>query len=600
MFATYSMEESRKAQGEESKRFVEALITFSGDTSATDAKEQPRIFKYDISEVVEELELSATGTSSQSPFLQVMEKIRCLSVRASNKLSADQAKKQHETGRFYDVVERLTRDKVFLPSKDLTHLLVFDSKVSELRFRELLSARTPVGNFIMEGSIDAAKLFNLSIKRGTPVFVMQGSGGAADKLALVLKHMHWRKQLDMEGADSDSDNDSDHEGASCFSCLSSCFTSGSENKEENKEDEEDQHKAEDEDKWLNLGVMMKNLEERKDDLSKKVDQLKADGHFERALPQREILLGVEETLEKAKSLKQGFLESIEAAKQKTSSDAQHDEKIAGLHKNFFNLVEEYEERVSSSYTGRGINDGESIGSASKVGSVGASANSGRVKPTKRAANPEAVYKEDLSAGKEGVAWEKRNNQSFEKWFKDGGHVHNNDPPPEDWVMPFEGNEECIKRIHPQTGVTIPCYEETCSLCGPFKRKHRNFLRKLAMMDKKWRKLDNKLRSKYIRFWQDDNSLDDEVVLVNGKARLKDATTELCRVIFNNVYEPPVPEAVVTIDMLDPDISYEDVMDKVTAAMSADTLVVEVHTKRARTQAERTHVDEAASLAELPP
>lgn len=72
IFATYSMEESRKAQAGESKRFVDALITFSGDTSATDAREQPRIFKYDISKEVEELELCATGTSSQSAFLQVL------------------------------------------------------------------------------------------------------------------------------------------------------------------------------------------------------------------------------------------------------------------------------------------------------------------------------------------------------------------------------------------------------------------------------------------------------------------------------------------------------------------------------------------------
>jgi len=82
------------------------------------------------------------------------------------------------------------------------------------------------------------------------------------------------------------------------------------------------------------------------------------------------------------------------------------------------------------------------------------------------------------------------------------------------------------------------------------------------------------------FWQENNKIeDDSMVLLNNK-RVKDPTGELCRVILQNVYEPPVPEAVVAIDMLQPDINYEDVMDKVTAAMSADTLVVEVGEKTA--------------------
>ena len=32
-----------------------------------------------------------------------------------------------------------------------------------------------------------------AIKRGTPFFVLQGTGGAADQCALVLSHMKWRK-----------------------------------------------------------------------------------------------------------------------------------------------------------------------------------------------------------------------------------------------------------------------------------------------------------------------------------------------------------------------------------------------------------------------
>ena len=46
-------------------------------------------------------------------------------------------------------------------------------------------------------------------------------------------------------------------------------------------------------------------------------------------------------------------------------------------------------------------------------------------------------------------------------------------------------------------------------------------------------------------------------------------------IHQNVYEPPVPEAVVKINLLEPELSYDEVMDKVTAAMSSDTTRLEV-------------------------
>ena len=51
-------------------------------------------------------------------------------------------------------------------------------------------------------------------------------------------------------------------------------------------------------------------------------------------------------------------------------------------------------------------------------------------------------------------------------------------------------------------------------------------------------------------------------------------------IHQNVYEPPVPEAVVKINLLEPELSYDEVMDKVTAAMSSDTTRLEVGEKTA--------------------
>ena len=92
----------------------------------------------------------------------------------------------HERTRARAHTHTHTHTHRFLPAKDITHLVCFESKACEMKFREQLSARTPVGNFIIEGDAKAAQLFNRSIKKGTPVFVMKGSGGAADKLSLVL------------------------------------------------------------------------------------------------------------------------------------------------------------------------------------------------------------------------------------------------------------------------------------------------------------------------------------------------------------------------------------------------------------------------------
>ena len=82
------------------------------------------------------------------------------------------------------------------------------------------------------------------------------------------------------------------------------------------------------------------------------------------------------------------------------------------------------------------------------------------------------------------------------------------------------------------------------------------------------------------FWQNDNPLIDDVIF-HGKTPVRDETAQVCRVLFQNLWEPPVPEAVVMIDMLTAEINYEDVMDKVTDAMSAEKLIFEAIISKAR-------------------
>ena len=56
--------------------------------------------------------------------------------------------------------------------------------------------------------------------------------------------------------------------------------------------------------------------------------------------------------------------------------------------------------------------------------------------------------------------------------------------------------------------------------------------------------------------------------------------EQARTIFSNVYEPPIEDACVSINVLEQDLNIEDIMDDVTSAMSIDALMNEVGEKTA--------------------
>jgi hypothetical protein len=317
--------------------------------------------------------------------------------------------------------------------------------------------------------------------------------------------------------------------------------------------------------------------------------LQSNGHFDRAIPQKLLVNSVKATLDSALVLRQDMLRLIEEAAQSTITDSRVDAELQRVQKQYVLLLEDFELKIRSSFRPGRIGDGEGsdAGRTSTAGSDSAAVGDesrGVVAPRKKAADPEKVYKEDLRIGLEGRAWELRNNTTFAKWFEefgDGESVPAKSRPPDEWFLPFEGDEwRCVKRRHPETGVSMPCYEEKCGYCGKVKRKERKYLRRLASKGKKWKDLEVAARKKYIRFWAEQNTMDDDVLVVQGGKKQKDVTSEICRVIFQNVYEPAVEEAVVTIPLLDAEISYEDIMDKVTAAMAADTFVVEVGEKTA--------------------
>jgi hypothetical protein len=149
----------------------------AGDAQVSGEKKKPHIFKHDIGDIVQKLELDRDNLNSKDLWKKAYN-IAQISKKAEEKKAAKKDKnpgerKKHEAACFSDLLNSVALEKMHLPAKDLTHLLCFESKESEVRFRDLLSSRTPVGNFIIEGSIDAARLFNNCIKRASPVFVMQ-------------------------------------------------------------------------------------------------------------------------------------------------------------------------------------------------------------------------------------------------------------------------------------------------------------------------------------------------------------------------------------------------------------------------------------------
>ena len=55
---------------------------------------------------------------------------------------------------------------------------------------------------------------------------------------------------------------------------------------------------------------------------------------------------------------------------------------------------------------------------------------------------------------------------------------------------------------------------------------------------------------------------------------------MARTTFTNVYEPPIDDACVRIDILQKELNIEQIMDNVTSAMSIDALMNEVGEKKA--------------------
>jgi hypothetical protein len=82
----------------------------------------------------------------------------------------------------------------------------------------------------------------------------------------------------------------------------------------------------------------------------------------------------------------------------------------------------------------------------------------------------------------------------------------------------------------------------------------------------WAQAGSKVHLKWIEFWIERNPIEDDPELVAAAG--VDKTAEMSRVILSNVWEPPVEDAMVVVDVLCKEMNIEEIMDEVTSAMSA--------------------------------
>jgi len=152
--------------------------------------------------------------------------------------------------------------------------------------------------------------------------------------------------------------------------------------------------------------------------------------------------------------------------------------------------------------------------------------------------------------------------------------------PVEWKLPEEFDNDCERGLDDDDGfpVKVPCCMEICPDCNKAKKRERRFLRELAKKDEDWENLPLDMKRKYIEFWMDNNPLSH-----SDRDKLDPEYKQVARIartIFSNVPEPPIDDACVTINILEPELNIENIMDDVTSAMSIDALMNEVGEKTA--------------------
>jgi len=205
----------------------------------------------------------------------------------------------------------------------------------------------------------------------------------------------------------------------------------------------------------------------------------------------------------------------------------------------------------------------------------------KAKAKRRADTPEQLYQNDIRIGREGLLWERRVNMKYEEWLvaQQSNTNLQRETPEDDWPCPREGSTRCRRGWDSAAQDRVPCCRESCNDCFRAQKKERKNLRALAQKRTPWARVDKTVKQKYISYWINDHPLTDDAAVVQ-KGKYCDEVSEMARVVFANVWEPPHEDACVEINALDVELDIEAIMDKVTEAMSTDTVVDEVGEKTA--------------------
>jgi len=172
------------------KDFCKALHKFAGVENDEDNARRPKGFVEDIDDVMEAFQRANLQTVQP-----VKKKVRKAAARGKKAKTVEEVVKEQKS--CIKELDTFFEKRGYLPAKDITHLLVFQSRKTCDLFKTILEARVASSSLLMEGSIETMQMFDSSMKTGRPIFIMTGTGGASSKIDLVLQHMKYRKQIEM-------------------------------------------------------------------------------------------------------------------------------------------------------------------------------------------------------------------------------------------------------------------------------------------------------------------------------------------------------------------------------------------------------------------
>ena len=674
-------------------KFCHALHKFAGDSSAQDPNHQPKDFVEEIDDVMDMFEEVRKQTVEPVKIDRTTRK-KNLKQEPTKKPRSKDGKWEKDPKRCLDQLKDFfDRDggRAYLPPKDITHLLVFQSRAAADTFKSMLEARVSICNFIMAGSVETMKMFDVSMKTGRPVFVLHGTGGAADMIQLVLSHMKYRKQLDLKGTNKD-DSDSDDGEESMRRHHTSArdllwrsirrLTGGYPGKSNSRVAPSNDSKSSGTFSWTKRATTnstkraddeirredgLKNLEIRIEEGLKKLGHagdakvpnqgkgsVEADsGDSLSDLIKFSRILWLKKLEQNVKDLKRRFTALLQL-----DVLAERDEDVNELKQELKDMHSEVDKILRGKFDGHRLDfllndtnkdghhsydevanalrkkdpdatdadiqnhmadlDKNSDGKLSFAEHVGHDGlNSSRlsrvlselyttedhtveekkeqeeVAPRPKAGTPEELYEWELKVGRAGIKFEQKlgceymgvtrnlyslpkGDRGDKKWEQMQKKIKEM---PLEWKLPYENAPECNKGTDEDDEFARPpCGQESCFECNKVKIRERKWLRRVGKDNKPWNTLPDETQMKYIGFWMQEHPLTHNHRMALDPDRKLMA--KAARTTFTNVYEPPIEDACVCIDILKNEINIEDIMDDVTSAMSIDAVMNEVGEKKA--------------------